>query len=221
MGQLDANGVWEYDLDDPPYSPEALNLGMASVSNVLASGVHIQRVANTSERDSYLSDFVASVGGAPTAANPCVVWRGNNSANRYIEFTVNGVNWVPLSPPLQDTGWVTSGFTLGAGASSIGVQRIRRVGDVVSLVVNTIVVSTPINIPVSGDAPNTVMAKVPSGFEPTQEQALAAYGIGPVTSWIISPNGNLTLTAIAPPSTWTGTTAWTGTISVGGTYLLG
>jgi len=126
MGQLDANGVWEYDLDDPPYSPEALNLGMASVSNVLASGVHIQRVANTSERDSYLSDFVASVGGTPTAANPCVVWRGNNSANRYIEFTVDGVNWVPLSQPLQDTGWVT--LTLASGFTATQVFQIRRIG---------------------------------------------------------------------------------------------
>ncbi|WIE65961.1 hypothetical protein DEI99_005330 [Curtobacterium sp. MCLR17_036] len=118
-----------------------------------------------------------------------------------------------------DTGWVTSGFTVPSGVLVSGA-RIRRVGQVVSLVVDSITVNS-LAIPTSGDVPNTAVLKVPDGFAPSYGQAIGSLVAGRMCSFVMGASGNLVLGSVVPDATQTGTITVDYNTSAGGTYLYG
>jgi len=140
---------------------------------------------------------------------PVVYFRNNYSGT-----------WGPWTLIYSDSGWVTSGFASGSGSTSVGSGAIRRVGITVSVTLNSIVVSPAVSVTIFGDLTNTQVAKVPAGFEPARDQVLSTYGNGALAAFYITSTGYIYLSAIAPASTWTGTTTWSGTVSCGGTYFI-
>lgn len=120
----------------------------------------------------------------------------------------------------NDTGWVTTGITLGPGVTNNSTIAVRQVGNLVTVAAQQLTIDT-LSVPTSGNVANQTLFTLPSQFWPTVVQGLPAGPAGPLASFYVGTGGNVGLAAIAPDATQTGTVTNTNVVvSVSGTYMV-